>query len=129
MLFLHHAGKTVILVEKAKTLAEQGERVVFIVCWEDEDFSGKKEAVRAEDHFLFQDLRLRFAKFGDTVTLEFVAESQVGRRISELATEATHIFVDEFSGRAAYDSATAITLPKVRNKECRICFFERVDPD
>lgn len=89
-----------MLIEKARRLAEQGRRVVFIVAFN--DWSEAKKArieVGESDHFLFQDLRSRFAKL-KTVTLEFVHLMKVGDRVRELASEKeeVNIFVDEFGG-------------------------------
>ena len=83
-----------ILVEKAKRLAESGEKLVFIVCY---DLKNKDEqALEASDHFLFQWFKRQFAKY-ENITLEFYRVWDAVDRIEELMILGENVFVDEFS--------------------------------
>ena len=86
-----------ILVEKAKRLAEMGERVVFIVAFSDYDKREKKSVtVSKSNHFLYQSLHHIFAEY-QKIALEFVNVWKVLDKVNYLMTIDVHIFVDEFS--------------------------------
>ena len=121
-------GKTVILTEKARRLAEQGRNVTFIVSFDDYNLATKqREPLSASDHFLYRDLTSRFAHCREHLTLEFVNVWRVWERVSEIAVasvesgDEVNIFVDEYSfnfplsegGVSKTEFVPALTVPEV----------------
>ena len=89
-----------ILIERAKRLAESGEKLVFIVCY---DLKNKDEqALEASDHFLFQWFKRQFAKY-ENITLEFYRVWDAVNRIEELMSLGENVFADEFSFESIWD--------------------------
>ena len=84
------------MIEMARKLADSGQKVTYLLCYDTFDLAKKKHVViKKEDHFLFQTLQERFR---DTnVQLEFVSVRNVIHRVNELIASAFNIFVDEFS--------------------------------
>ena len=77
-------------------MAEVGQAVVFILCYDTFDHVKKKHInIRKEEHFLFNSLLERFA--GTAVKLEFVDVRKVLEHVSAYAAQRVNVFVDEFS--------------------------------
>ena len=91
-----------ILLEKAKRLAESGDSVHFIVAYDDiyQFTLTKGEPNRVDfsekDHFLFQSIRKQLAPF-ENIRVECIHVWEVLPRVNTLMAEGnTHVFVDEF---------------------------------
>ena len=110
-------GKTVVLVEKAKRLARRGEKVAFLLCYNPQGTECSE--VSSSEHFLYQELRSRFADCGENLTLEFVKICKVMERITQLAggRDSVNIFVDEYSygahPRHSDKDSPSFVLPEV----------------
>ena len=89
-------GKTVIMIEMARKLADSGQKVTYLLCYDTFDLAKKEHVeIKKEDHFLFQTLQERFKD--SKVQLEFVSVRNVICRVNELIASAYNVFVDEFS--------------------------------
>ena len=130
MMFFGGKGKTVILVEKAKRLAERGEHVTFIVV---HDQKPRNQKSLASDNFLLRSLEAQFAGMR-TVYLEFANIWKVLKIVHQLMKANVHIFLDEFSFQEVEDDPGAATkmlqyvasfqLPQVLN--CKIRAHEAI---
>ena len=84
------------MIEKARRLAESGQKVTYLICYDSFDLAKRQHVeIKKEDHFLFQTLQERFSE--TDVKLEFVSVTKVMIRINRLIEEENNIFVDEFS--------------------------------
>ena len=89
-----------ILVEKAKQLAESGQKLAFIVCYDLERVDDPP--LCADNHFLFQWFRKEFAEH-EIISLEFYRVWDAVNRIEELMSLGENVFADEFSFESIWD--------------------------
>ena len=84
------------MMEKSLQLAESGEKVAYLLCYDTFDLAKSQHVkIKQTDHFLFQTLEERFRN--TKVHLEFVSVRTVMGRVNQLIQEDVHMFVDEFS--------------------------------
>ena len=86
-------GKTVVLIEKAKRLANSGRMVFFIIGF---DHMEAKDEISATDHFLYQYLRAQFAKMKN-VGLKLTPMWELKSVMDKLMGRNVNIIVDELT--------------------------------
>ena len=86
------------MLEKAKRLAENGERVAIIIAHDNEDNMGRNGGMQLseENHFLFQSMSYDLEHIKN-ISLELVSIWDVRERVHDLISQRIHVFVDEFS--------------------------------
>ena len=112
------AGKTVLLVEKAKRLAEKGEKVVFIIARHDYNTAkGSSMKVAEKEHFLHQHLKRELSGY-ENITFQYESVLKVLDKAKQFMNSGYHVFIDEFTYEAKQNlnfrkSAKKFRVPQV----------------